>query len=94
MTREDFHREAQSRLDQLFNQMEALESKAEKSEGEAKAELDDKLAGLNRKKAELKTKLEQSQAVADDQWEEVKAGFEDSLSSLEEAYAKLKGVFS
>ena len=94
MNRNEFQKKAKQQIDELFVKIDELEAKSDKLSDKAKAEVDEKISGLSKKKHELEAKYEELKNASDDKWEEVKSTFSAASASFKEGLSKLGSLFS
>ncbi len=80
--REEYALETQKLLDELDAKYEELVARAAETEGEAKKDLETKLAQAKEKRDVAAAKLDELKAATTDRWEKVKEGVENALDDL------------
>ncbi len=94
--RTDYVGQAKSELNQLDQHINDLKAKADKAQGNAKAELNAEIDQLRKKEAAARQRIAQIEAASEDSWESLQAGADAALNDLQKAYdqaaARFKGT--
>ena len=85
-TRDEYTRETQRLLNELDTKYDELVARTDKAEGEAKKELELKLARAEEKRNVAAQRLDELQAASTDRWDQIREG-------VENAFADLKTIF-
>lgn len=83
--RSDYLSRAQSDLNQLDQQVNDLKAKADRAQGNAKAELNAELVQLRNKQAAAHQRIAQIKAASEDSWQTLQAGADAALNDLKTA---------
>lgn len=83
--RDDYLKTMRNDLDQLRNQIEALQRKANKSGAVLKADLEKKIRGFREDHKNLEAKWQQAKDVSESSWQEFKLSFTASMEKLRNA---------
>jgi hypothetical protein len=83
----EFTASMQQQMDQLSVEFEALKARAAKAEGQARADLELKLAASKAKMDAAAAKLEELKASSADRWEKIKDGVAAAIEDLKKALA-------
>lgn len=84
--REEYALEARKQLDELDAKYEALAARVANTEGEAKEELEAKLAQAKEKRDVAAKKLEELTESSPDRWDKVKEGVENAFDDLKSMF--------
>ncbi|MBI5091838.1 MAG: hypothetical protein HZB26_05260 [Candidatus Hydrogenedentes bacterium] len=82
----DYASEMQKRLEQFSAQYAELRDRAAKAEGQAKTDLDTKLAEAKTKRDAAAIKLDELKSAGADRWEKVKVGVEAAFDDLKKIF--------
>jgi len=93
MDKEKFKAEANAAIDSIFSKIEKLEQKKDDLSDSVKQKYDNQLAELNKRKAKMKEQLENIQQNSEDNWEEAKEIFSESLEHYKAGFAELGKLF-
>lgn len=85
MTRDAYRQIFEARLKELEARIAILQARAEKASADAKIEFDQQLQVLNQKYMDARNRLKDWRASAEDAWDELRSGMEESLDELSEA---------
>jgi hypothetical protein len=85
-TREEYALEARKELDELDAKYEALAARVANTEGEAKEELEAKLAQAKEKRDVAAKKLDELAEASDDRWGKIKEGVENAFDDLKSMF--------
>ena len=83
--RTDYLSRAQSDLNQLDRHINDLKAKADRAQGNAKAELNAELVQLRNKQAAAHQRIAQIEAASEDSWQTLQAGADAALNDLKKA---------
>ena len=84
--RDEYAREISQRLDELDAKYEELKTRAATAEGQAKQELEEKLAEAKPKRDAAAKKLDELKQAGADRWEKVKEGVGSALEDLKKVF--------
>ena len=87
-------KQMESKLDEYGNEIDQLQAKAEKLEGDAKAKAEQQLAALRQKQDAVGEKVKDLGSASGDAWEQVKSGVDAAMEDLGNAYKKAAAEFS
>ena len=94
--RSDYLSRADSQLNQLNRHINDLKAKADRAQGNAKAELNAEIDQLRKKQAAAHQHIAQVEAASEDSWQSLQAGADAALNDLQKAYdeaaARFKGT--
>jgi chromosome segregation ATPase len=94
--RTDYLSRADSQLNQLNRHINDLKAKADRAQGNAKAELNAEIDQLRKKQAAAHQHIAQVKAASEDSWQSLQAGADAALNDLQKAYdeaaARFKGT--
>ncbi len=93
MDRNTFKDKAKKGIDDLFSEIEKLEQKREKLQGEARVKYNEKIAQLKEKRIELQHKYQSMKDATPEKWEEARGSFSKSFDSLKEGFSRLAEIF-
>ena len=85
--------EAKKSIDELFAEIDELESKKEAAEKNVKAEYAEKIADLKSKQKELELNYKTLADSSDETWEDAKEDFNASLKSFKTGLSKIRSLF-
>ncbi len=89
-----FREQAEARLAEYKKEIDQLQDKAEKLEGDAKAKAEQHVTTLRQKQDEVSEKLKELGSSGESAWEQIKSGIEAGLEDLGKAYKKAAAEFS
>jgi len=89
MDKENFKKQVNKAIDELFAKIDELESKKGKIREDAKAEYENMIGELRRKKDELMAKFNDLKNIKDEDWDEVKDSFVVASKSFMEGISKI-----
>ena len=89
-----FREQTETRLAEYKKEIDQLQGKAEKVEGDAKAKAEQQLTALRQKQDAVSEKLKELGSAGGDAWEQIKSGIEAALEDLGNAYKKAVAEFS
>jgi predicted RNase H-like nuclease (RuvC/YqgF family) len=87
-------KQMQTKLDEYGKEIDQLQAKAEKLEGDAKAKAEQQLAALRQKRDAVAEKVKELGSSSGNAWEQVKAGIDAAMEDLGNAYKKVVAEFS
>lgn len=94
MERKAFKESAKNEIDKIFTKIEELEAKKDHAKSETKEKYNKRIAELKIKKEELQSKYNKLADTTEDNWEEAKKSFSDSLDNLKHGFKELFSLFS
>jgi hypothetical protein len=80
-----FNRKAQRQFDQMGKKLDDLKAKAQKTTGDARASLDQKIAEAQQKADDVKPKLKELKTATTNAWSDIKSGFDKGLTDFKNA---------
>jgi uncharacterized coiled-coil protein SlyX len=89
-----FQEQTEARLAEYGNEIDKLQAKVEKLEGNAKAKAEQQLATLHQKQDAVYEKLKDLGSSSEDAWEQIKSGIESALEDLGKTNKKAAADFS
>jgi TolA-binding protein len=89
-----FREQAEARLAEYENDIDQLQAKAEKMEGDAKAKAEQQLTQLRQKRDAVAEKLKELGSSGGNAWEQIKSGVDAALEDLGNTYKKVSAEFS
>ena len=90
MDRENFKNKAKQAIDDMFAKIDELEAKRGKIHGEAKAEYDNMIKQMKKRKDQLVAKYNKLKSIKkDEEWDEVKKSFSSASRSFREGISKI-----
>ena len=89
-----FREQTAAKLAEYEKEIDQLQAKAEKLEGDAKAKAEQQLTALRLKRDEVIEKLKELGSAGGNAWEQIKSGIEAALEDLGNAYKKAAAEFS
>jgi chromosome segregation ATPase len=89
-----FRDETKTRLDEYEKEIDQLQAKAEKLEGDAKAKAEQQLTALRQKRDEVSGKLKDLSSASGNAWDQLKSGIDSAMEDLGNAYKKAAAEFS
>ena len=92
--RTDYLSRAQSDLNQLDQRVNDLKGKADRAQGNAKAELNAEIVQLRNKQAAAHQRIAQIEAASEDSWQSLQAGADAALNDLKKAYDQAAARFN
>jgi len=87
-------KQMQTKLDEYGKEIDQLQAKAEKLEGDAKAKAEQQLAALRQKRDAAAEKVKELGSSSGSAWEQLKAGIDAAMEELANAYRKVVAEFS
>ena len=91
---QSFREETETKLAEYEKDIDQLQAKAEKLEGDAKAKIDQQVAEMRQKKDVVSEKMMALGTSSKNAWEEVKLGIDEAMQDLVSAYSKAASEFS
>jgi DNA-binding transcriptional regulator GbsR (MarR family) len=88
-----FREQAEARLAEYEQDIDQLQAKAEKLEGDAKAKAEQQLTELRQKRDAVSEKLKELGTSSANAWEQIKSGIDAALEDLGNAYKKAAAEF-
>jgi uncharacterized protein YlxW (UPF0749 family) len=89
-----FREQTESRLAEYEKEIDQLQAKAEKLEGDAKAKAEQQLTALRQKRDAVSEKLKELSSSSANAWEQIKSGIDAAMEDLGNAYKKAAAEFS
>jgi chromosome segregation ATPase len=89
-----FREQTETRLAEYKKDIDQLQAKAEKLEGDAKAKAEQQLTALRKKRDEVSEKLKELSSPGGKAWEQLKSGIDAAIEDLGNAYKKAAAEFS
>jgi predicted small lipoprotein YifL/ElaB/YqjD/DUF883 family membrane-anchored ribosome-binding protein len=89
-----FGEQTEARLAEYKKEIDQLQAKAEKLEGDAKAKAEQQLTALRQKRDEVSEKLKDLSSSSGNAWEQLKSGIDAAMEDLGNAYKKAAAEFS
>ncbi len=89
-----FREQTETRLSEYKKEIDQLQVKAEKLEGDAKAKAEQQLTALRQKRDEVSEKLKDLSSSSGNAWEQLKSGIDAAMEDLSNAYKKAAAEFS
>ena len=89
-----FQEQTEIRLAEYKKEVDQLQAKAEKLEGDAKAKAEQQLTALRQKRDEVSEKLKDLSSSSGNAWEQLKLGIDAAMEDLGNAYKKAAAEFS
>ena len=87
-------KQMETKLDEYGKEIDQLQAKAEKLEGDAKAKAEQQLAALRQKRDAVSEKVKDLGSSSGNAWEQLKAGIDAAMEDLGNAYKKVVAEFS
>ena len=89
-----FREQTETRLSEYKKEIDQLQVKAEKLEGDAKAKAEQQLTALRQKRDAVSEKLKELSSSSANAWEQIKSGIDAAMEDLGNAYKKAAAEFS
>jgi len=89
-----FREQTEARLAEYEQEIDQLQAKAEKLEGDAKAKGEQQLTALRQKRDAVSKKLKELSSSSGNAWEQIKSGIDAAMEDLGNAYKKAAAEFS
>ena len=80
-----FEDKIKAQLDELDAKIDVLKAKAKQAEAAGKQDYYETIEDLQKKRGEVKSKLQELRDAGDDAWEDMKQGVEESWTSFADA---------
>jgi len=87
-------KQMETKLDEYGKEIDQLQAKAEKLEGDAKAKTEQQLAALRQKRDAVAEKVKELGSSSGSAWRELKSGIDAAMEELANAYKKAVAEFS
>jgi len=91
---QDFLEQTETRLAEYKKEIDQLQAKAEKLEGDVKAKAEQQLTALRQKRDEVSEKLKDLSSSSGNAWEQLRSGIDAAMEDLGNAYKKAAAEFS
>jgi F0F1-type ATP synthase membrane subunit b/b' len=88
-----FREETETKLAEYEKEIDQLQARAEKLEGDAKAKAGQQLTALRQKRDGVSEKLKNLSSSSGDAWEQMKSGVDAAMEDLVSAYEKAAAEF-
>jgi chromosome segregation ATPase len=82
----ELNKAAEKQFHELGKKLNELKSNAQTQTGQAKADLDKKIAEAQKKLDDLKPKLKELKTAATNAWSDVKSAFDNGIKDLEKTF--------
>lgn len=82
----ELNKAAEKQFHELGKKLNELKSNAQTQTGQAKADMDKKIAEAQKKLDDLKPKLKELKTVATNAWSDVKSAFDNGIKDLEKTF--------
>ncbi|MEJ2037460.1 MAG: hypothetical protein P8X55_00815 [Desulfosarcinaceae bacterium] len=89
-----FRQETETKLDDYRKDIDQLQAKVERLEGNAKTNAAQKLTALRQKRDEVSKKLMNLSSSSGNAWEQIKSSIDAAMEDLGDAYKKIAAEFS
>ena len=89
-----FRQETETKLDDYRKDIDQLQAKVERLEGNAKTNAAQKLTALRHKRDEVSEKLMNLSSSSGNSWEQIKSSIDAAMEELGDAYKKVAAEFS
>ena len=89
-----FREQTEARLAEYEKDIDQLQAKVEKLEGDAKARAEQQLTALRQKRDAVSEKMKELGSSSAGAWEQIKSGIEAALEDLGNTYKKVAAEFS
>ncbi len=93
MERNEYRENVKKAIDEIFDQIEVLKTKADNASEEVKQEYHQKIKELELLRDQMENKLQEIANAADDKWDDVKKTVNSSFESFREGFQKLGDLF-
>ena len=93
LTKDEYVAEMKKQLDAWSTEIDALQERAHEIKEEAKVKYEEQLVALRAKREEGEKKLEEMQAVAENNWEQFKAESDHVWEALKDSFNTFKSHF-
>jgi len=84
----------ETKLDEYGKEIDQLQAKAEKLEGDAKAKAEQQLTALRQKRDAVAEKVKELGSSSGSAWEQLKSGIDAAMEELANTYKKVVAEFS
>lgn len=91
--KEEFQKDMEAKLSDLGAEISQLKSTVSETSGEAKKDLNEKIAALEAKQSEVKKDLAKLKKSSGKAWSEMKTGVSKAWDALSDSYKKAKAEF-
>jgi poly(hydroxyalkanoate) granule-associated protein len=92
-TKEAYQKKLEAQLKEWDRQLDQLMAKAKKAGAEARAKIEDELAGLKSKRVAAQKKLDELRNRGEDAWEDLKGGIEKAWDDIGDTVGKVVAHF-
>jgi chromosome segregation ATPase len=89
-----FRQQTEAKLTEYEKDIDQLQAKAEKLEGDAKVKAEQQLTALRQKRDAVSEKLKKLSSSSGNAWDQIKSGIDASMQDLENTYKKAAAEFS
>jgi chromosome segregation ATPase len=89
-----FQQQTETKLTEYEKDIDQLQSKAEKLEGDAKVKAEQQLTALRQKRDAVSEKLKELSSSSGNAWDQIKSGIDATMKDLENTYKKAAAEFS
>jgi chromosome segregation ATPase len=89
-----FRQQTETKLTEYEKDIDQLQSKAEKLEGDAKVKAEQELTALRQKRDAVSEKLKELSSSGGNAWDQIKSGIDATMQDLENAYKKAAAEFN
>ncbi len=93
MERNEYRENVKKSIDDIFDQIEVLKTKADNASEKVKQEYNQKIKELESLRDQMENKLDELTNAADSKWDDVKETVNSSLESFKEGFKKLGSLF-
>ena len=93
-TKQGYQEKMEAQLQQLQTKIDELRVKASLAKEDAKDAYQEQMKTLNHKQQEAQAKLQELKSSSENAWQEVKAGMDNALNDLQNAFNKATTHFS
>jgi TolA-binding protein len=91
--KEDYQKKMETKLKELNQELKEWKDKAQKMEKNARAEMDEQIAKLNKKEEEASKKLQDLKSKTGRAWEDFKGGVDSAVEDLSKAFDQMRSRF-
>ena len=89
-----FRKQMETKLDEYGKDIDQLQAKAERLEGEAKAKAEQQLTALRQKRDAVAEKVKELGSSSENAWGQIKSGIDAAMEELANAYKQVVAEFS
>jgi hypothetical protein len=89
-----FEKQAETRLAEYEKDIDQLQAKAQKLEGDAKVKAEQQLTALRQKRDQVSEKIKELGSSSADAWQNIKSGIDAAMEELGNAFKKAADEFS